>query len=55
VKLGAVVVTVTKAPELDEVTAQVGARVGEGCTEQLNETVLLNPPLGVTVTVPVAD
>jgi len=45
---------VTEAPEPDGVTAQVGAWEGAGCTAQPNKTVLLNPPLGLTVTVPVA-
>ena len=54
-ELGAVVTTVTEAPEPDGVTAQVGASDGDGETEQLNVTLELKPPLGLTVTVPVAD
>ena len=46
---------VTEAPEPEGLTLQVGAWAGEGLTEQLNTTVLLNPPAGFTVTVPVAD
>ncbi len=32
-----------------------GAKLGDGCTEQANETALLNPPVDVAVTVEVAD
>ena len=44
--------TVRVALEFDEpgLTEHVGACAGKGCTEQVNETELLNPPSGVTVT-----
>ena len=35
--------------------AQVGAYWGEGCTEQVNDTPPLKPPVEFTLTVPVAD
>lgn len=54
-RLGAIVSTVIEAPDATGVTAHVGAWAGVGCTEQLYVTVLLNPPLVLTVTVPVAD
>ena len=53
--LDAVVITVTVAPEPDGAGAQVGARDGDGETEQLNVTAELKPPVGLTVTVPVDD
>jgi hypothetical protein len=51
------VFTVRALSEVDELglNEHVGACADTGCTEQVNETELLKPPVGATLTVPVAD